>query len=156
MTQLREELARLDAADPRLISFTGLPVMTHAFFPGGNGLYEGVDALQMPFGGTLVLGSNFGCRSGFIDDEGQLVALDERDNRTWAPLLANLRAAGIQAEECFFTNAWPFLHEGDSNLGRMIGEWLRNPRLTKSMDEYSRVNAIFAEEFLSRWRSRMD
>jgi len=132
ISQLRKELARLDIADRRLVSFSGLPVMTHAFFPGGNGLYEGVDAVRMPVGGTLVLGSNFGCRSGFINDEGQLLVLDERNNRTWSPLRDNLRDSGIKAEECFFTNAWPFLHEGDSNLGGMIGDWLRNPPLMKT------------------------
>jgi hypothetical protein len=110
--------------------------MTHAFFPGGNGLYDGVDAARMPFGGTLVLGSNFGCYNGFIDNEGQLLILDERRNRTWTPLLANLRASGIQPEECFFTNAWPFLHHGDSNLGRMIGEWLRDPSLMRACIQF--------------------
>ncbi len=99
--------------------------MTHSFFPGGNGLYEGVDAIRFPIGGTLILGSNFGCVGGFINAQGGLRVLDERDNRTWKPLLRLLQSSGIKADECFFTNAWPFLHDGEGNLGP-VGDWLQD------------------------------
>jgi hypothetical protein len=105
--------------------------MTHAFFPGGNGLYEGIQATRFPIGGTLILGSNFGCFSKFVDPQGQLVYLDERRNATWRPLLHRLQASGIKADECFFTNAWPFLHEGEGNLGP-VGDWLRSQALMTS------------------------
>ncbi len=72
--------------------------MTHAFFPGGNGLYEGSQAKILPIRGTLILGSNFGCFNKFVDPQGQLLILDERGNNTWRPLLKRLHSAGIKAE----------------------------------------------------------
>jgi len=125
INRLRTKLMVLDIGKQKLRSFKGLPVMTHAFFPGGNGLYKGVHATRFPIGGTLILGSNFGCLRGFIDAQGQLLITDERKNATWTPLLYALQAAEIKADECFFTNAWPFLHEGESNLGP-IGDWLQD------------------------------
>jgi len=79
--------------------------MTHAFFPGGNGLYEGVHTTRFPIGGTLILGSNFGCLNKFIDAQGRLLVLDERGNPTSTQLLQILRASEIKADECFFTKA---------------------------------------------------
>jgi hypothetical protein len=105
--------------------------MPHAFFPGGNGLYEGVHATRFPIGGTLILGSNFGCFDGFIDAQGRLLVQDERHNPTWKPLLRSLHDSGIKADECFFTNAWPFLHDGEGNLGP-VGDWLQNRALMAS------------------------
>jgi hypothetical protein len=104
ISQLREKRAEIDVADPRLVSLKGLPVMTHAFFPGGNGFYEGIDAVR-------------------------------------APLPEDLRVSGIQPEKCFFTNAWPFLHDGGSNLSGMIGDWLRNPLLMKALRWFFRIYA---------------
>jgi hypothetical protein len=116
VTQLREELARLDVADPRLVSFNGLPVMTHAFFPGGNGVYEGVDAVRRPVEGPLVLGSNFGCHSGFIDAQRQLLVLDERRNSAWA-------------------------HQGDSNMGRNDLRLAQKPAADEGLCTFFRVHA---------------
>lgn len=135
INDLRNVLAKLDIPNGNLRSFTGLPIMTHAFFPGGNGLYEGINATQFPVGGTMILGSNFGCLDKFVDPQGQLRILDERGNNTWRPLLKRLHGAGINTEECFFTNAWPFLHAGKSNLGP-IGDWLRNQALMASCVEF--------------------
>ena len=128
INRLRAKLILLDIGNQKLRSFAGLPLMTHAFFPGGNGLYKGVQATRFPIGGTLILGSNFGCLSGFIDAQGRLLVADEQGNATWKPLLHSLRSAGIRAGECFFTNAWPFLHEGESNLGP-IGDWVQDQAL---------------------------
>ena len=128
INHLRNVLAKLDIPEGGLRSFTGLPVMTHGFFPGGNGLYEGFNATQFPVGGTIILGSNFGCLDKFVDSQGQLQILDERGNNTWRPLLKRLHGAGIKGEECFFTNAWPFLHEGNGNLGP-VATWLGNQAL---------------------------
>lgn len=110
--------------------------MTHAFFPGGNGLYEGINATQFPVGGTMILGSNFGCLNKFVDQQGELQRPDERRNSTWRALLKYLHGAGIKANECFFTNAWPFLHAGKSNLGPPIDNWLRNHALMASCVEF--------------------
>ena len=49
--KLRDALSKLRTNDPLLRSFAGLPVMTHAFFPGGNGLYQGIEATRIPVGG---------------------------------------------------------------------------------------------------------
>jgi hypothetical protein len=131
INRLRAKLMVLDIGNRKLRSFEGLPAMTHAFFPGGNGLYKGVQATRFPIGGTLILGSNFGCLSGFIDAQRRLLILDERGNSTWKPLLQSLDASGIKTDECFFTNAWPFLHEGESNLGP-VGDWLQDQALMAS------------------------
>ncbi|HEY6252366.1 MAG TPA: uracil-DNA glycosylase family protein [Candidatus Angelobacter sp.] len=129
--RLRAELAALTIANPKLKPFTGLPVMTHAFFPGGNGLYDGIHATRMPIGGTVILGSNFGCVSKFINAQGKLLIEDERSNPAWKPLLENLTLAAIDVRECFFTNAWPLLHLGESNRGP-VRQWLNDPALMAS------------------------
>src|SRR5947209_1826807 len=131
INDLRANLAGLTIENRKLLSFAGLPVMTHAFFPGGNGLYDGIHAAPIPIGGTLILGSNFGCVGRFINSQGKLLIQDERDNRTWTPLLAILNQSGIRPEECFFTNAWPFLHLGKRNLGP-IDKWLKDSELMAS------------------------
>ena len=140
--RLRGALSQLELSDRRRASFTGLPVMTHGFFPGGNGLWQGVDAIQLPVRGVLVLGSNFGSLRKFVN-EGKLVVPDERDNRTWRPLRKIVEDSGIDVEECFFTNAWPFLHHGDSNLARDIANWLGDPGLMDSCRRFFKV--ILAE-----------
>jgi hypothetical protein len=66
-----------------------------------------------------------------VSGHGKLVVLDERDNRTWKPLLEILDRSGIKREECFFTNAWPFLHIGEGNVGP-VGEWLEDSELMAS------------------------
>ncbi|HEY6249165.1 MAG TPA: uracil-DNA glycosylase family protein [Candidatus Angelobacter sp.] len=106
-------------------------MMTHAFFPGGNGLYDGIHATRMPTSGTVILGSNFGCVSKFINAQGKLLIEDERSNPTWKPLLENLTLAAIDVTECFFTNAWPLLHLGESNRGP-VRQWLNDPALMAS------------------------
>ena len=101
--------------------------MDYGAFPGGNGLYDGIQA-RVPIRGTLILGSNFGLRSEFVGVDGKLVKLDERGGRTWTPLLKILKCSQINKEDCFFTNAWPFLHHGKSNLGP-VNKWLKDPAL---------------------------
>jgi hypothetical protein len=109
--------------------------MDYAFFPGGNGLYDGVKATGCLKRHSLVLGSNFGCLDGFLSPDGRLRCNDERANQTWTPMLKLLGAAGIDRTECFFTNAWPFLHSGTSNLGP-IALWLRNSRLSEDCKRF--------------------
>lgn len=52
-------LTDLNIDNRKLRSFAGLPVMTHAFFTGSNGLYEGIDTTGVPIGGTVILGFQF-------------------------------------------------------------------------------------------------
>lgn len=127
--RLRESLNRLDVANTGLCSFKDLTIMDYGAFPGGNGLYDGIQA-RVPIRGTLILGSNFGLRSEFVGVDGKLVKLDERGGRTWTPLLKILKCSQINKEDFFFTNAWPFLHHRKSNLGP-VDKWLNNAALMK-------------------------
>jgi hypothetical protein len=139
-SELRQELSSLNVHRKELVSFSGLPAMRYGFFPGGNGLYDGISSSFRSPGGTLILGSNFGCKRDFIDEEGNLITQDERANRTWIPLLKRLRGAGIPLGECFFTNAWPFLHLGEGNLPKaLIKSWLMDQTLMASCLVFSRL-----------------
>jgi uracil-DNA glycosylase len=112
--------------------------MKHGFFPGGNGLYEGDKASQFPIRGTLILGSNFGSVEDFVYPEGKLKREDERGNPTWRSLLKSLNGAKIEKNECFFTNAWPFLHAGARNTETKVEAWLRNADLMAACTEFFR------------------
>jgi hypothetical protein len=138
--ELREELSSLRTDRPELVSFSGLPVMDYGFFPGGNGLYNGSSSSSRSPGGTLLLGSNFGCKSEFVDNARNLITQDERSNKTWDPLLKRLRRAGIDSNECFFANAWPFLHLGEGNLPRELTKsWLKDQVLMTSCLQFFRL-----------------
>ena len=92
------------------------------FFPGGSGVYlEGRDpnTVEFPFGGVMVLGHNFDSEAAYQD------SLRRRKERlgtgTWGSLLKFLKEIPIPFEQCFFTNAFMGLCEGDDNqkyLGR--------------------------------------
>lgn len=136
---LRNELKRLDQlnlAERGLLSFTRLPVMDYAFFPGGNGLRDGINAKKFPLSGALILGSDFGCSTKFVTESGELVnkRSDERGGPTWKPMLELLFRASIDCNKCFYSNAWPFLHKpsdenGDSNDNPPVNIWLRDAEL---------------------------
>ena len=133
---LRSKLNKISAGPANLHTFANLPEMRNAFFPGGNGLYDGATSdVEVPIP-TMIVGSNFGCRSGFVDELGELLVQDERGNRTWSPMLTTLTAARIDPRTCFFTNAFPFLHEGDSNVTNgLLRAWLKDEGLmNKCMD----------------------
>ena len=104
--------------------------MEKAFFPGGNGLFKG-SAASVPVQGTLILGSNFGCVADFVCDR-RLVRSDETGtSETWKGLFRMLSPqTRIKFDKCFFTNAWPFLHEGESNETKdLIPIWLADSPL---------------------------
>jgi hypothetical protein len=129
---LRTEVEKINFEKYSLVSFRGMPVMKRAFFPGGNGLFDGESAARFPFNGTLILGSNFGAASKFVRVDGSLFVEDETSNTTWGPMRRLLDGAGLDLRECFFTNAWPCLHEGTSNtLGDLMKEWLANAALMR-------------------------
>jgi hypothetical protein len=131
--ELRKKLDALDLTGKKIVPFKGLPVMEKAFFPGGNGLFKG-SAASIPVEGTLILGSNFGCVADFVREDGSLVRSDEtKASNTWKGLYRMLRPqTEIKLDKCFFTNAWPFLHEGKSNLTKgLIPVWLADHRLMR-------------------------
>lgn len=130
---LREKLDGLNLTGRKVVPFKGLPVMEKAFFPGGNGLFDGSEA-NVPVGGIIVLGSNFGCKGDFIKSDGTLVRGDEtRNSPTWTGLRRMFAPqTHLDFSRCFFTNAWPFLHEGESNdTGPLIPSWLSDDSLMK-------------------------
>jgi hypothetical protein len=139
--RLREELMRFDKIDLtrlQMKSFTDLPLMNYAFFPGGNGLYKGVDAKTFPKIRTVILGSDFACSANYVDGQGRRIhsSGDERCGPTWTPMLNTLRQTPILPEECFFTNVWPVLHlpskDGKkSNDNPPIDLWRRDDRFTR-------------------------
>jgi hypothetical protein len=105
--------------------------MERAFFPGGNGLFHGSNG-NVPVKGILVLGSNFGCVTDYVQQDGSHVRRDETgSSNTWKGLYRLLAPkTEIELHECFFTNAWPFLHEGDSNETKgLITHWLTDRAL---------------------------
>jgi hypothetical protein len=114
--ELREVLDNLNFAREGIVPFKGLPVMERAFFPGGNGLFKG-NSGRVTTRGVLIIGSNFGCNSDFLRENGTLMRLDEtRTSNTWKGLYRILTLkTSIDLDECFFTNSWPFLHKGKSN-----------------------------------------
>lgn len=129
--QLREILNSLNFVRDGIVPIRAFPVMEKAFFPGGNGLYQGM-AGKIPIRGVIILGSNFGCAADFVREDGSLVRLDEtRTSDTWTGLRRILAPkTGIKLDECFFTNSWPFLHEGTSNETKgQARKWLADPIL---------------------------
>jgi hypothetical protein len=130
---LREKLDALNLTGRKVVPFKGLPVMKKAFFPGGSGLFDGPEA-NVPVGGVIVLGTNFGSKGDFIKADGTLVRSDEtHTSPTWTGLRRMFAPqTHIEFSRCFFTNAWPFLHEGPSNdTGPLIPAWLSDESLMK-------------------------
>jgi hypothetical protein len=129
--ELRRKLDALDLPGKKAFPFKGLPIMEKAFFPGGNGLFKGNEA-SIAVGGTIILGSNFGCVADFVHEDRSLVRPDEtQTSDTWKGLYRMLTPqTQIELGKCFFTNAWPFLHEGDSNETKgLIPFWLADHSL---------------------------
>ncbi len=122
LTSLDDALATL-LLPSGAVSMAGMPRMDRAFYPGGNGMWAVPAATALPTGGSswaiasvLVLGSNFGSSANF-QRGGQLTHRDEMSdprNPTWRGIRTQFRAAEINLNRCFFTNAWPCLHEGES------------------------------------------
>ena len=136
--ELRKKLDALDLKGKNVVPFKGLPVMEKAFFPGGNGLYLGSSA-NITIGKTLILGSNFGCVKDFDPRKKDETVC----SKTWVGrkpgfgLKGMLPRTPIRLEECFFTNAWPFLHEGGSNdASKLIKPWLSDKNLMKECTEF--------------------
>ncbi len=92
-----------------------------AFFPGGSGLWREIpsdDLPPMPIEKVMVLGNYFDTEDGYQKSQEKG---DELYTPTWNHLLPLLESAGIQREECFFTNIYMGLSEGDSNTGPSPG-----------------------------------
>lgn len=142
--ELRAKLDSFCLKGEKLRTFKGLEVMDRAFFPGGPGLFE-KNAVRFPKDGTLILGSNFGNVTNFVDANGELKCRDEvepengiRRSVTWENLIPLLKGAKIHPANCFFSNVFPVLHVG--NLNKLPCElancWLRDVVLKGRFDEF--------------------
>ena len=92
-----------------------------AFFPGGFGLWREQPKgplPPMPIGKVMVLGNYFDTEEGYQKSRRKG---DELYTPTWNNLLPLLESAGIQREQCFFTNVCMGLSVGDSNTGPSPG-----------------------------------
>ena len=106
---------------PKMLSGT-------AFFPGGSGLWLGrsgswytpSDRPDMPEGKVMVLGHNFDSEAGYRETK-SVAGQHELESHTWWNLLPLLQDAGIEPEDCFFTNAYMGLMEGEGNTGEFPG-----------------------------------
>jgi len=92
-----------------------------AFFPGGRGLVTSDQRVadELPRGGVLVLGHNYGTvadHTRYVRSRGEV-----EGNVTWRRLRRLLEEAGIGLQECFFTNAFVGLLKTDSNRGSQPG-----------------------------------
>ncbi len=98
-----------------------------AFFPGGSGLYlESLDPseVESPVGGVMILGHNFDSESGFRASLQRKKEILSRG--AWAGTLMRLNDVRIPLNQCFFTNAFMGLCEGNDNkkyLGRECGRF---------------------------------
>ena len=72
----------------------------------------------MPLGKVMILGHNFDSEAGYRES---LRTQHELESQTWWNLLPLLRSVDIQPEDCFFTNAYMGLIEGEENTGEFPG-----------------------------------
>lgn len=106
---------------PKMLSGT-------AFFPGGSGLWLGEsgswntpsDRPDMPIGKVMILGHNFDSEGGYKYTE-SMKGQHELESHTWWNLRPLLREVDIPLEDCFFTNAFMGLKEGEDNTGEFPG-----------------------------------
>lgn len=103
-----------------------------AFFPGGWGVWgtrKGQTLPPLPEAGIMVIGQDFDAAKRFecskargyevaVHDDG---TFDASHSRTWANLLDLLEKAGVDPQECYFTNAYTGLRDTDKNTGRFPG-----------------------------------
>src|SRR5262249_39113356 len=119
--RLRSRLPAIAPYPAQCIGFEARRIMNGtAFFPGGDGLWKSRlrkdgDHLRFPFGGILVLGSDFGDLDSYVRQFEQATEYQEEvtTNRTWKGLGKLFKLAEISPIQCFYTNAWPCLREGN-------------------------------------------
>lgn len=102
-----------------------------------------------PFGGVMFVGHNLDCEAAFLRRlaSGQAHGGSERVMLTWRNVYRLLGAAGMDARECFFTNAYVGLKVGEDPTGRFPGSgdpdfraWCR--RFLEEQVEVMRPRAI--------------
>jgi hypothetical protein len=98
-----------------------------AFFPGGFGVWD-IDGGASPIGrpSIMILGHDFHSETGYrksFDRGGEVTIKDGRlvMGPTWHGLVQLLKSAHVDPAQCFFTNAYMGLREGDGTTGRFPG-----------------------------------
>jgi len=99
------------------------PIKGNAFFPGGNGLWQGQQnelEPNTPTDGIMVLGHDF------HSEEGYTRSLRNGSERltdpTWRNILALFKATNIEPARCFFTNFYMGLRaKGQGATGKFPG-----------------------------------
>ena len=107
--------ARASVAPDRERAITPVPEMLSgtAFFPGGTGLWLGKSLSEappnlppMPIGKVMILGNDF-CQSPSGHQEWlEKDPYADVNTTTWQNMRPHFSEAGIQLEDCFFTNAY--------------------------------------------------
>ncbi len=97
-----------------------------AFFSAAAGLIiDNAEGLlpPFPFGGVMFVGHNLDSETAFLQRlaSGEAHGGPERPMLTWRNLYRLLDAARLDAQECFFTNAFVGLKAGDDPTGRFPG-----------------------------------
>lgn len=95
-----------------------------AFFSASTGLWGTSPANPLPpfpYGGVMFVGNNLDSEERYAERLAAGASYgSETGTPTWRQLLALLSGAGIEPNECFFTNAWVGLKAGGgSNTGEL-------------------------------------
>jgi hypothetical protein len=98
------------------------PIPGIAFFPGGFGLWRPDTSQPLPTfprGGVMVLGHDFHSEAGY---HASLARGREAETQpTWRNLRALLKTVGIAPIDCFFTNVYMGLRQGEATTGPFPG-----------------------------------
>jgi uracil-DNA glycosylase len=128
-------------------------ILGTSFFPGGTGLWceDSQEVPMLPVGGVMVLGHDFHNVAGY---ERSLQNLGENlRDPTWRSLRKLLSLVPILPEQCFFTNSYMGLREGNATTGRFPGSLcpgfiLRCQRFLVQQIQVQRPRVILA---LGKW-----
>lgn len=112
VTLLRRRMEKVvrdyDDSDPEGVQRVGDPINGTAFFPGGHGLWRGLEPHGrlpgwFPENPVMFVGHNFDSVRGY--KRSLIRGIELVKSTTWAKLLQYIGFAGLTPEQCFFTNA---------------------------------------------------
>ena len=127
VVEFREVLGQLDRYPLGVVPVPE-PIDGTAFFAAGPGLYceqlPSVAGLPLfPFGKTMFIGNNLDAEGPYRQRLASGIAHGDHRQpmRTWRGMYQLLDAAHVNRRDCFFTNAYVGLIEGDKPTGRFPG-----------------------------------
>jgi len=86
-----------------------------AFFPGGNGTFNGEENISNK--SVMFLGQDFDCQKNF--DKTLLIGHEDIEkNPTWRNILSYLSELEVSPANCFFTNSIAGIRKGDLGTGK--------------------------------------